>query len=365
MYKSIEKALNSDYEANLKYFASLPPAQAAAAAPSLNLSRDSPFGSFSQNFSRRTFAYAIATLNASHEDYDFSYAMKPSDFTREKSLSGVMNTLDQTLYNLRPRSIRDAGPSHWSCSVSPTGPPALGGGELWSPKMWHIIDQEMDLKSCSIYLCDPDFELWDPEVPLLWTYNYLFFNQRKKRVCYIWLRGSSMMSYSPVPVIQVPMKHKRVLSDQSVGYGSGSSKRAKYWLGDKVGGRMEREWGEDYNEADDVQYEEVDDDELAFADEEEEEEAEVDEAEDEKAEGEEAKSKEVEGKGVNEKEAKGEDAKGKEAKGKDAKEKDVKGDETEVDEEDPELSPTPASEKSGSKSPVRGVSEDAVETMEI
>ena len=336
LYKSIDRALQSKHEADLKYSASLSGEQATAVAPSLNLSRDSPFGSLSQVSSRRTFAYFIATLNATHEDYDFSFAMKPTDFKREKSLRAVMNMLDSTLYNLRPRSIREPGPSRWSCSVSPTGPPEVGGGEKWSAQMWQIIDEEMVLHECSVYRCDPEDDLFDSEEGALWEYHYFFFNKAKKRVCYFWLRGFSMMSYSPAPIIYVPAKHKRHGSDWSVGYDAGSSKRAKYWLGENPG--IEREWGEDYYEAEGAQFVEVEDDEPTIVREDEEDEVEV----------------EV-----------GKDAVGGTVDGGEIKEGEAKGNGAEADEEESELSPTPASEKSRSKSPVRGHSEDAVETMEI
>ena len=320
-------------------------------APSLNLSRASPFGSLSQVSSRRTFAYLVATLNASHEDYDFSHLLKPSDFKRQRSILPAMNTLDTTLYNLRPRHINTDRPKHWTCTVSPTGPAAIGGGETWSPRMWKLVDSEMDLKSCSVYSCEPEEDIWDLEDGALWTYHYFFFNKKMKRVCYIWLQGSSMMSYSPAPIIQTPKKHKRVGSDWSVGYGSGSSKRAKYWLGEKAT-RVEREWGEDYDECEGIPVEEEDDDEITIVrNDEEEVEDEVEEAE-----GKEEKENEFVGK-----------------KAKKNQAKSVEVDNTEVEntdetgEEEPELSPTPSKEKSRSKSksPVRGISEDVVESMEI
>src|SRR4051794_4444466 len=105
LYKNIEHSLESQYESLLRLSASLSPPQASSAASSLNLSRASPFGPLSQLSSRRTFAYLIATLNASHPDYDFSHLLRPSDFKRERNLKAVMNTIDTTLYNLRPRPM--------------------------------------------------------------------------------------------------------------------------------------------------------------------------------------------------------------------------------------------------------------------
>src|SRR5271156_5048584 len=101
LYKNIENGLEAQYKSNLQFSHSLSPPQAHQLASSLNLSRSSPFGNLGMISSRRTYAYMIATLNASHPDYDFSHVLRPSDFKREKHLRVVMNTLDTTMYNLR------------------------------------------------------------------------------------------------------------------------------------------------------------------------------------------------------------------------------------------------------------------------
>ena len=148
LYKSIENSLESQHESLVRLSASLSPPNAELFH--LNLSRSSPFGSLSQVSSRRTFAYLIATLNASHPDYDFSHILRPSDFRKERSLRSVMGAVDDALYNLRPRpaGVLLAVPSGWSSNAAASGPQTPGGGQTWGPRMWRLIDKEMSLREC-------------------------------------------------------------------------------------------------------------------------------------------------------------------------------------------------------------------------
>jgi hypothetical protein len=179
--------LSSRYEADLRLSQSLSPPAAAtnskATAPTSGLQSKavyqtlhSPFGPLDQNSARRTFAYLIATLNASHPDYDFSSVLRPTDFRRERNLRTVINTFNTTLFNLG---------SNVSKSL---------------PRMWDTIDSEMDLTQCNIYSYSPDDVSDDPygEEGLIWSNVYFFFNKQKKRVCYLYLRGISALSHSPV-----------------------------------------------------------------------------------------------------------------------------------------------------------------------
>ncbi|MCJ1308819.1 RNA polymerase III-inhibiting protein maf1 [Agyrium rufum] len=252
LYKNIESSLESQYESLLRFSASLPAEQAAAAAPSLNLSRSSPFGPLSQISSRRTFAYLVATLNASHSDYDFSNVLRPTDFRRERYLKGVMNTLDTTLYNLRPRPSAGGGQLHWSSAITQSGPPTPGGGHPWGSRMWRTIDQEMTLRECSIYSFAPEEDIYEGEESALWSYDFFFFNKARKRVCYIYLRGMSIISHSPAMMQNAPespyKRRARALTGESESEFAGASKRARYWLGDRAE-KADREWGEDYDES--------------------------------------------------------------------------------------------------------------------
>ncbi|KAK4693478.1 repressor of RNA polymerase III transcription MAF1, partial [Lecanoromycetidae sp. Uapishka_2] len=245
LYKNIENSLESQYASLLSFSASLSTQQAKAAGTALNLSRASPFGPLSQISSRRTFAYLIATLNATHPDYDFSHYLRPSDFRREKSLKKVTNMIDTTLYNLRPRfssSLPDLNP-HWSNTVDSNVPQTPHGSEKWNPRMWRLIDNEMSLRECTIYCYSPDDDPYDGEEGALWTFNYFFFNKEKKRVCYLNLRGLSIIGNSPPQ--KTPIKTKRPASGTWSIDEDTSKKRARYWLGDRAG---EAEWVGDEDE---------------------------------------------------------------------------------------------------------------------
>lgn len=183
LYKNIEHSLESQHESVLRLSASLSPPQAESLAESLNLSRSSPFGPLSQISSRRTFAYLIATLNASHPDYDFSHILRPTDFRKERSLRAVMNTIDTTLFNLRPRpsnAMLSVPPSSWSAGSGGSGSSGTrtpGGHHIWSPRMWRMIDNEMNLRDCAIYCYQPEEDPFDGEEGSIWSMNYFFFNK--------------------------------------------------------------------------------------------------------------------------------------------------------------------------------------------
>ena len=245
LYKNIEHSLESQYASLLSFSAGLSAQQAKAAGQSLNLSRASPFGPLSQISSRRTFAYLIATLNASHPDYDFSHLLRPSDFKREKNIRKAMNALDITLYNLRPKfssALVDEKP-HWSNIVPTTIPQTPHGSEKWNPRMWSLIDKEMTLKDCSMYRYAPEEDPYDGEEGSLWSFNYFFFNKAKKRVCYIYLRGLSIIGNSPPQ--KTPIKIKRPASGILSLDEETSKKRARYWLGDRA---QDAEWNNDEDE---------------------------------------------------------------------------------------------------------------------
>lgn len=259
LYRNIESTLESQHESLLRLSASLSPPQAETLAEELNLSRSSPFGPLSQISSRRTFAYLIATLNASHPDYDFSNLLRPSDFRCERSYRNAMNSVDTTLYNLRPRPAATS----WATPVKAQA--QNGGAQTWGPSMWKSIDQEMDLKHCAVYSYAPEEDPFDGEDGAIWSLNYFFFNKERKRVCYLYLRGLSMLSHSPV---MGPITPKRRVSAQgTVNYGeSGARKRARYWLGDQIDGRYVERVGS-WNESDDLVIRDPGDDEVDADDE--------------------------------------------------------------------------------------------------
>lgn len=234
LYKNIDKGLEEQHKTALTISASLAQSHGQSAGQAVDLSRSSPFGPLSQTSARRTFAYLIATLNASHPDYDFSHLLRPSDFRLEKSLKHVMNTLDTTLYSLRPRTNFNSNasiPTYWT-SIASSAPALLSAsGDCWSPRMWRLIDKEMNLKDCSIYAYVPEEDPYDGDEGAIWSFNYFFFNKAKKRVCYIYLKSLSIISHSPA--LKSPIKMKRSADMGWPGSEPGSSKRARYWLGDR------------------------------------------------------------------------------------------------------------------------------------
>ena len=236
LYRNIENGLEAQYQSNLQFSHSLSPPQAELLAPSLNLSRSSPFGNLGIISSRRTYAYLIATLNASHPDYDFSHMLRPTDFKREINLRKVMNTVDTALFNLRPRPTNLFSPG---LGVIP-GSACPPSQTQWGAGMWKLIDQQMSLRECSIYRYAPEdsdpFE--DDDEGSVWSMNFFFFNKQRKRVCYLYLRGISILSHQASDPYQTPIKPKRTADDESDGWLTpdlGAHKRARYWLGDRQG----------------------------------------------------------------------------------------------------------------------------------
>ena len=114
--------------------------------------------------------------------------------------------------------------------------------------MWRLIDKEMSLKECSVYSYAPADDSFDGEEGAIWSFNYFFFNKLRKRVCYIYLRGLSIISHSPVE--KIPIYVKRKADGDWSPIESSSSKRAKYWLGDRASRSFSSQWAED--EEDDV-----------------------------------------------------------------------------------------------------------------
>ncbi|KAF2503272.1 repressor of RNA polymerase III transcription MAF1, partial [Lophium mytilinum] len=235
LYKTIENSLESQYESLLRLSASLSPPEAASLAESMNLARASPFGPLSQVSSRRTFAYLIATLNASHPDYDFSHTLRPTDFRKERSVRSAMNTIDTTLYNLRPRPSAAllAVPYQWGSGAIAPGAQTPNGSQTWGPRMWQLIDNEMALKDCEIYCYTPDEDPFYGDDGSIWSLNYFVFNKAKKRVLYLYLRGLSAISQSPTALV-AKRKHSPYSSGGASSVGAGARKRARYWLGDRA-----------------------------------------------------------------------------------------------------------------------------------
>ncbi|KAG6310791.1 hypothetical protein E4U44_005061 [Claviceps purpurea] len=188
LYRSIEKELCSQHAALLQFSASLSPPDREhmlATSPDLQLfSTASPFGPLSEMSSRRTFAYLIATLNASHPHYDFSHVLRPGDFKRERNLRRVMVNLDSILQNVRP------GFDAASFDSSQGGEP----GSVWGPQCWSLIDKEMGLSECTIFSWRPNPDPLEEDESAIWAAHYFFFSRALKRVAYLYVRVVPVVS---------------------------------------------------------------------------------------------------------------------------------------------------------------------------
>jgi hypothetical protein len=227
-------------------------------AASMNLSRSSPFGPLSDISSRRTFAYLIATLNASHPDYDFSHVLRPSDFKRERNLRRVMAAVDTTMNSVRPSSFLSPNitSSYRTYSGSPSTNllaaacgPAISS-PAWGPQMWGMIDKEMKLRDCTCFAYQPSDDPFDGEEAAIWRMHYFFFNKSLKRVAYLYVRGVPVVVHSPALRPNSGRRGSSSLAKTSLS--SGANKRAKYWLGDRFADRVVQSDGDDDYEDDDA-----------------------------------------------------------------------------------------------------------------
>jgi len=205
------------------------------------LSQSSAFGPLSDLSSRRTFAYLIATLNASHPHYDFSNVLRPGDFKREKNLRRVMANLDSILTNVRGTTNHNVhhmgGLGLASGGVDGTATPAATE-TVWGPKCWALIDKEMHLDDCTMFSYQPDADPFEEDEPAIWSAHYFFFNRACKRVAYLYVRvvpvvSSQSPTLSPSPY--ATGRRRRGDSDIE----GGATKRARFWLGDRDGELVE------------------------------------------------------------------------------------------------------------------------------
>ena len=172
--------------------------------------------------SRRTFAYLIATLNASHPHYDFSHVLRPGDFKREKNMRRVMANLDSILQNVRP--------GHEARSLDSS----MGGDaqSIWGPQCWSLIDKEMRINECTVFSYAPDTDPFEENESAIWAVHYFFFNRTLKRVAYLYVRVVPVIS-SQSPHLQPTKDNHRHGNNWIDMNAATAQKRADYWLGDR------------------------------------------------------------------------------------------------------------------------------------
>jgi len=238
--RRIDDQIAHQHQQTLQMAASLSPPDAARFAKSANLSQSSTFGNLIQPSNRRTYAYLIGTLNATHPDYDLSNVLRPQDFCRERDVQDAINEIDTKVLGQDKYYWQKTG-----------GALASRTRTQWGYDKWLMIDEEMDLRDCEVYNFAPVENPFDGDGIPLWSLHYFFFNRAKKRVCYIQVRAIDP-SYNydddeedeetfglydmdeedeeeETEVEDSSSKSKRNRSSTDLG----ASKRARYWLGDR------------------------------------------------------------------------------------------------------------------------------------
>lgn len=225
LYKRIERTLEDRHKELLAAVENLGPKSAAQFSDSdelkLNLARVTPFGSFKEPANRHTFAYLIATLNATHIDYDFANTCNTNEFHRE-TREGFVGKINTTMFHLRPNIYPSGLPQR---AFTPTGNP------IWSQRSWQLLDSEMDMARCEYYGWEPDEDPFS-EDGAIWSYHYFLYNKERKRVCYFYLRGVSALASPPYVATSLMTRFRQAQSESSGNVGS--RKRAEYWLGGRA-----------------------------------------------------------------------------------------------------------------------------------
>ncbi|KAF2470153.1 uncharacterized protein BDR25DRAFT_370173 [Lindgomyces ingoldianus] len=224
LYCRIEKTLEEKYNSLVASIDQLPPSIRNTVAPQMNLARNTPFGSFQEKANRRVFAYLIAALNETYSDYDFANTLNPDDFQYE-TLEKFKFNIEETMRNLRP---------HLYSSGLPPGAMTPDGTPIWSPRSWEHIDSEMGLAECDIYRWMPAQDPFDGEDGSMWSFHYMLYSKRQKRLCYLYFRCvPRSLSYSPTYPVSLMDRYKHVVR-REMNEDEGSSKRAEYWFGDRT-----------------------------------------------------------------------------------------------------------------------------------
>eukprot|EP01100_Stratorugosa_tubuloviscum_P014879 TRINITY_DN821_c0_g2_i2.p1 TRINITY_DN821_c0_g2~~TRINITY_DN821_c0_g2_i2.p1 ORF type:complete len:245 (-),score=94.14 TRINITY_DN821_c0_g2_i2:480-1214(-) len=141
----------------------------------------SPFGPMCERQSRKTLIFLITALNHAFSDYDFTN-VKPEDFRKEPISALVKNSIYQQL-SRELRRNQDVNNSINALSI-----------ENFFHTLWQILESEAGLNEtdCSIYSYLPDSES-DPftEEGNIWSFNYFFYNRKRKRVLLFHCHGVS------------------------------------------------------------------------------------------------------------------------------------------------------------------------------
>ena len=142
--------------------------------------------------SRKSLFYLISTLNAAFPDYDFSDA-KSSEFSKEPSLAVSDGDLFSKVgcHSMSYLSLQYVT-SNIDSLLSVT---ATDQYAKTHDKLWVTMNEEIGLPECDIYSYNPDLAS-DPfgEDGCLWSFNYFFYNRKKKRMVLFTCRALSPFS---------------------------------------------------------------------------------------------------------------------------------------------------------------------------
>eukprot|EP00741_Cyanophora_paradoxa_P003846 tig00000718_g3740.t1 len=130
----------------------------------------SPLGSLTDAANRKVLINLIATLNASFPDYDFSN-VKPEQFTKEPDLRMVINHVNASLAEAFDRN-----------------------GSGLCERLWAAIFEVIQPDECSIYSYLPDLDSDPLSEGKLWSFNYFFYNKRKRKVIFFTCTSKSKLA---------------------------------------------------------------------------------------------------------------------------------------------------------------------------
>lgn len=133
-------------------------------SPSPVDSLSSPVDSLSARTSRKTLVYLVLALYHMYPDYDFS-AVKAHQFFTEESWDSFKQIFDAYMFEAS---------KEWAETF---------GGVSLLDALFKAVDEVVSLDDCEIYGYLPDSEADPlPERGAIWSFNFLFYNRKLKRI---------------------------------------------------------------------------------------------------------------------------------------------------------------------------------------
>lgn len=136
----------------------------------------SPVGPLADPTSRKTLVLLILTLNHIYPDYDFSL-LRAHHFRKEDGIATVEAAIDGHL--LEVSKVWERTPGY--------------GDAPFLDSIWSAIDEAVEgLRDCAVYSYKAELDS-DPfaEDGNVWSFNFFFYNKRRKKILYFSCRGIS------------------------------------------------------------------------------------------------------------------------------------------------------------------------------